>query len=47
MIIATDVPGHCEEHGMQCELPRERLSPGLHTPPVSYTHLTLPTIYSV
>ena len=32
MIIATSVPGDVDEHGKQCELPRERLSPGLHIP---------------
>lgn len=32
MIIANIIPGHQEEHGIEFELPKERLNPGLHDP---------------
>lgn len=31
MIIANIIPGH-QEHGIEFELPKERLNPGLHDP---------------
>ena len=32
MIIANIILGHQEEHGVEFELPKERLNPGLHDP---------------
>ena len=49
-INKTPVSGYCAENVSQCELNNMfsiRLPIGFTSRPVSYTHLTLPTIYSV